>query len=76
MKATQHVVTVSEDGRVALQVPRPAGSRVRVIVLDAPDVLPNGQWLTEEEQFQLGIYTAVIAEDTEEDAIWERYLRG
>lgn len=72
MKATQQIVTVGEGGRVALQVSQPVGSRVRVIVLEAADDRP----LTEEERFQLGALAAVTEDDPEEDAIWERYLRG
>ncbi len=74
MKAIQQIVTVSEGGRVALWVPQPAGTQVRVIVLDAVEPLVAGLSLTEDEQFQLGAYAAVIEDDPEEDAIWERYL--
>lgn len=75
MNAMQQIVTVSKDGQVALRVPRPAGTRVQVIVLDTLETPMEIESLTEDEQFQLGVYAAVTEDDPEEDAIWERYLR-
>ena len=75
MNTIQQIVTVSEGGRLALRIPRPAGTRVRVIVLDTVETPAEIQALTEEELFQLGVYAAVTEDDPEEDAIWERYLR-
>ena len=40
MPITEQTLTVSEGGRVALQVPRPVGTRIRVIVLEPTESLP------------------------------------
>jgi hypothetical protein len=37
MSITEQNLEVGESGRVTLQIPRPAGSQVRVIVLDLDD---------------------------------------
>ena len=71
MSITEQTVTVGEGGRVAFQVARPVGARIRIIVLDEPDA----RTLTDEERFQLAALASVTADDPAEDAIWERYLR-
>ena len=76
MPIIEQTVTVGEGGRVALHVSRPVGARVRVIVLDETKTAPDVHHLTEEERFQLAALAAVTENDAEEDAIWERYLRG
>jgi len=39
MSVSEQTITVGEGGRVAFQVARPAGSRVRVIVLEESEEL-------------------------------------
>lgn len=72
MSIIEQSVTVGEGGTVAVRVARPAGARVRVIVLEEPDA----RSLTEEEQFQLAVLATVTDDDAEEDSVWERYLHG
>jgi hypothetical protein len=76
MQIVEQTVTVGEGGRVAVCVAKPVGARVRVVVLDEANTAPDAQALTEEEQFQMAALAAVTEDDAEEDAIWERYLRG
>ncbi|MCB1775854.1 MAG: hypothetical protein KDI50_00290 [Candidatus Competibacteraceae bacterium] len=37
MNVVQQIVTVRKDGQITLPVPQPAGTQVRVIVLEASD---------------------------------------
>lgn len=76
MQIAEQTVTVGEGGRVAFCVAKPVGARVRVIVLDTTEAVPGVDALTEDERFQLAALAAVTEDDAEEDAIWERYLRG
>ncbi len=34
----------------------------------------NSNWLIEDKEFTAACYNAVIEDDSEEDAIWEKYL--
>jgi len=68
MKATQHVVTVSEGGRVALRVPQPVGTRVRVIVLDESDAVPDEAMALARGQEQSGFARQVLADPAED--VW------
>lgn len=74
MQIVEQTVMVGEGGQVALCVSKPVGARVRVIVLDETNTAPDVQALTEDERFQLAALAAVTEDDTEEDAVWERYL--
>ncbi len=38
------------------------------------DVEDNTDWLIEDKEFTAACYNAVIDDDPEEDAIWEKYL--
>ena len=70
MSVTERTLTVGEGGNVAFHVARPAGAKVRVVVLEDADA-----WkLTNEECFQLVALASVTPDDPEEDAIWGRYL--
>jgi hypothetical protein len=70
MSVTERTLTVGEGGNVAFHVARPAGTRVRVVVLEDADA----STLTNEERFQLAALASATPDDPEEDAIWERYL--
>jgi len=63
---------VGDGGEVSFQVSRPAGTPIRIFILDEAE----NPALTDAEHFQLGALASVTADDPEEDAIWERYLHG
>lgn len=78
---------VGEGGQVTFRVPRPAGTPLRILILDdALDIDPiknpelsqkdKQGHLTDAERFQLGALAAVTDDDPAEDALWERYLHG
>lgn len=71
MPIQAHTLIVGEDGKVSFQVSRPAGSTIRIFILDEAE----NHLLTDAERLQLGALASVTADDPEEDAIWERYLR-
>ncbi len=64
-------LTVGKGGKVDFHVPHPTGTQLRIIVVDES----SANTLNDEERFQLDALAAVIQDDPEEDAIWERYPR-
>lgn len=70
MPITEQTLMVGEGGRVVLNIARPRGARIRVVVLDEPDSAE----LAGEERFQLAALASITADDADEDAIWASYL--
>ncbi|WP_295456421.1 hypothetical protein [uncultured Thiodictyon sp.] len=68
MQIIEQTVTVGEDGRVALRVCRPAGMRVRVIVLDESDEALNASSALARLQEDSGFARAVLADPAED--VW------
>ncbi len=65
---------VDENHQLHINVPADMGDEFEVIVLPLrPQLAKNA--LSDDEQFMLAAYSAVIDNDPEEDAIWEKYVK-
>lgn len=67
MNAIQDVVTVGEGGLIALRIARPAGSRVRVLIVDIDDASEAMLELTRWQE-QTGFVRQVLASPAED--VW------
>lgn len=67
MNAIQDVVTVGEGGQIALRIARPAGSRVRVLIVDVDDASEAALELTRWQE-QTGFVRQVLASPAED--VW------
>lgn len=68
MSIIEQTLTVGEGGRVALQIPRPAGSRVRVIVQELPENPPSEAMALADLQSQTGFARDVLSNPAED--VW------
>lgn len=68
MQIIDQTMTVGEDGRVALQVSRPSGARVRVIVLEESDAALDEVMALARWQEQSGFARQVLADPAED--VW------
>lgn len=68
MQIINQTMTVGEDGRVALHVSRPAGVRVRVIVLEESDAALDEAMALARWQEQSGFARQVLADPAED--VW------
>jgi len=68
MQIIEQTVTVGEGGRVALHVSRPAGVRVRVIVLDESDAALDASMALARLQAGSGFARQVLADPAED--VW------
>lgn len=68
MNAIQQIVTVGEGGQVALRIAKPAGSRVRVWIVDDDEALPDDPLELARLQEQTGFARQVLANPAEE--VW------
>ena len=64
---------VDENHQLHIKIPADMGNQFKVIVL--PTDPQNQNILDQDEAFMLAAYSAVIDEDLEEDAVWEKYIR-
>ena len=68
----REILCVDENHQLHINVPADMGSEFEVIVLPVhANVARN---LSDDDQFMLAAYSAVIENDAEEDAIWEKYV--
>lgn len=65
---------VDANHQLHINVPAEMGDEFEVIVLPVRSKTAKG--LSDDDQFMLAAYSAVIESDTEEDAIWEKYVRN
>ena len=68
MSITEQTLTVGEGGRVAFQIPRPAGSRIRVIVLEPLEQPPSEMRALADLQSNTGFARQVLADPAED--VW------
>ena len=68
MPIIEQTLTVGDDGLVTIQVPRPARSRVRVLVLEAPDSREDETISLAEMQSNTGFALNVLANPAED--VW------
>lgn len=68
MNAIQQVVTVGEGGQVALRIAKPAGSRVRVWIVDDDEALPDDALELARLREQTGFARQVLANPAED--VW------
>ena len=65
---------VDENHQLHINVPADMGDEFEVIVMPLQPQSPISA-LSDDEQFMLAAYSAVIDNDPEEDAIWEKYVK-
>jgi hypothetical protein len=77
----QHL-TADANHTIHLVLPPEMGDEVDIIVIprsipkaDIPEGNTEMLQLTEDEQFMLAAYSAVVESDPEENAVWEQYVR-
>lgn len=68
----REILHVDKNHQLHLNVPPEMGEEVEVILMPLASK-DKAQGLSDEDRFKLAAYSAVIEEDTEEDALWERY---
>lgn len=68
MNAIQQIVTVGEGGQVALCIAKPAGSQVRVWVLEVDDTLPEEALALARLQEATGFARTVLTDPAED--VW------
>lgn len=65
---------VDANHQLHINVPAEMGDEFEVIVL--PVRSKAAKELSDDDQFMLAAYSAVIESDPEENAIWEKYVRN
>lgn len=68
MQIDDQIVTVGEGGRIGFQVARPAGARVRVIVLDESSAAADASITVARPQDNSGFARQVLANPAED--VW------
>ena len=68
MSITEQILTVGEGGWVAFQIPRPAGSRIRVIVLEPLEQPPSETMAMAALQSNTGFARQVLTDPAED--VW------
>jgi len=71
LRETLHI---DVNRQLHISVPADMGNEFEVIVL--PIQTNALDELNDDDQFMLAAYSAVIENDPEEDAVWEKYVRG
>ncbi|MGZ8173658.1 MULTISPECIES: hypothetical protein [Methylobacter] len=71
LRETLHI---DVNHQLHISVPADMGNEFEVIVL--PIQTNALDELNDDDQFMLAAYSAVIENDPEEDAVWEKYVRG
>lgn len=70
----RETLCVDANHQLHISVPADMGDEFEVIVLP---VRPKAaKELSDEDQFMLSAYSAVIENNSEEDAMWEKYVRN
>jgi hypothetical protein len=70
----RETLCVDANHQLHINVPADMGYEFEVIVLPVRSKVANE--LSDDDQFMLSAYAAVIESDAEEDAIWEKYVRN
>jgi hypothetical protein len=65
---------VDANHQLHINVPADMGDEFEVIVLPLRAKAVEGT-LSDDEQFMLAAYSAVIENDADENAVWEKYVR-
>ena len=65
---------VDINHQLHISVPADMGTEFEVIVIPIHSKAVDK--LNDDEQFMLAAYSAVIENDPEEDAVWEKYVRS
>lgn len=71
LRETLHV---DANHQLHINVPADMGNEFEVIVL--PLCAKTASGLSDDDQFMLAAYSAIIESDPEEDAVWEKYVRS
>jgi hypothetical protein len=64
---------VDSNHQLHIDVPAEMGNEFEVIVL--PIYTKTVEGLNDDDQFMLAAYSVAIENDSEEDAVWEKYVR-
>ena len=74
-KVIREIVRVDENHQLHINVPLDMGDEFEVILMP---VRPKSEddSLSDDDRFNLAAYEAVIDDDAEEDALWERYTHA
>ena len=83
MSAIRYIQEVAENGVIELNVAKTLGRKVEVVVMSMPDNHQSFahkdnriyEKLSDEEQFFALAAQAAIESDSEEDAVWGKYLK-
>ena len=70
----REILCVDENHQLHISVPAEMGNEFEVIVL--PIRADAVKKLSEENQFMIAAYSAVIENNSEEDAVWGKYVRN
>lgn len=65
---------VDANHQLHINVPADMGDEFEVIVLPVRHKVVESA-LNDDEQFMLAAYSAVVEDDAEENAVWEKYVR-
>ncbi|HCJ51650.1 MAG: hypothetical protein COZ20_05050 [Gallionellales bacterium CG_4_10_14_3_um_filter_54_96] len=68
----RETLCTDENHQLHINVPPDMGDEFEVIVLPIRSKTANA--LSDDSQFMLAAYSAVIESNSEEDAIWEKYV--
>lgn len=70
----RETLCVDANHQLHIDVPADMGNEFEVIVFPVRSNV--AEVLSEDEQFSLAAYSAVVESDSEEDAIWGKYVRN
>lgn len=70
----RETLCVDANRQLHINIPADMGDEFEVIVL--PICANAANQLSEDDQFMLAAYSAVIESSSEEDAVWEKYVRN
>lgn len=74
-KIIREIVHVDENHQLHIDVPLDMGDEFEVILMPFRSQV-GADSLNDEDRFKLAAYAAVVEEDAEEDALWERYTHA
>ena len=70
----REILCVDANHQLHINVPADMGEEFEVIVL--PVRSKTAQELSDDDQFMLAAYSAVIEDNSEEDVVWRKYVRN
>jgi hypothetical protein len=73
--ALRQICRTDKDHHLNIEIPVEFGDHVEVIIRPFNQTAQTTQAPTEEESFNLAACAAVLEDDEQEDAIWEKYVR-